>query len=109
MTSNRSEGPGTGQDDNEQIKGELIGVALVFAASAGICSALNIQKYVHIRNFDPASGQTKVNFMKIPLWWIGMLLNTASESVWRHSLYPPKILSSSPPMFSPHLLGSECH
>ena len=59
----------------------LIGFGLVLIASVGICGALNIQKVVHIRNQDPISGEPRANFTRMPLWWVGMLLNTASELV----------------------------
>ena len=57
----------------------MIGFALVVAASAGICASLNLQKYVHMKNTDPVTGQPMVNFMQLRLWWVGSLLNGACE------------------------------
>eukprot|EP00966_Prymnesium_polylepis_P112592 2604751-Prymnesium_polylepis.1 len=67
--------------DPNQMRNELIGFGLVVCASAGICAALNIQKYVHTSNIDPMTGEAKVNFVRLPLWWGGILLNTAAELV----------------------------
>ena len=61
------------------IRDTLIGFGLVVVASCGICAALNIQKLVHMRNQDPVTGEPRVNFARLPLWWVGMVLNTASE------------------------------
>ncbi len=59
----------------------LIGFGLVVIASAGICLALNLQKLVHLANVDPATGRQRVHFTKLPKWWVGALLNGASELV----------------------------
>lgn len=63
------------------IQDTLIGFGLVVVASCGICAALNIQKLVHMRNQDPITGEPRVNFARLPLWWVGMVLNTASELI----------------------------
>ncbi|KAL1522926.1 hypothetical protein AB1Y20_017891 [Prymnesium parvum] len=65
--------------NEQQLQDELVGFVLVVGASLGICAALNIQKYVHTRNVDPATGCARRSFLRIPLWWGGMVLNTASE------------------------------
>lgn len=58
---------------------DMIGFVLVVLASAGICLSLNLQKMVHVRNTDPVTGQPMANFVTLPLWWVGSLLNAASE------------------------------
>jgi uncharacterized membrane protein len=58
---------------------DMIGFGLVVFASAGICAALNVQKYVHIKNTDPSTGQPMVSFMEIPLWWVGTIGNLVAE------------------------------
>jgi drug/metabolite transporter (DMT)-like permease len=63
------------------IKDTLIGFGLVLFASVGISAALNIQKVVHVRNQDPITGEPRANFTRMPLWWVGMLLNSVSELV----------------------------
>lgn len=61
------------------MRDELIGFALTFVASLGICFSLNLQKLVHVRNVDPATGQASVSFLTLPLWWVGVLSNAAAE------------------------------
>ena len=58
---------------------DMIGFILVLFASAGICVALNLQKYVHLKNTDPSSGQPIVSFTTLPLWWAGTILNILAE------------------------------
>ena len=57
----------------------MIGFSLVVGASCGICLALNIQKWVHVKNTDPQTGQPIVSFTALPMWWAGTLLNIVSE------------------------------
>lgn len=63
----------------ENVRADLIGFSLVLAASLGICGSLNLQKLVHVRNTDALTGEPIVNFLTLPLWWVGSLLNAASE------------------------------
>lgn len=63
------------------IRDIMIGFGLVVFASAGICGALNLQKLVHVRNSDAVTGEPYVHFTRLPLWWVGILLNTVSELV----------------------------
>lgn len=58
---------------------DLIGFGLVFMASVGICASLNIQKMVHVRNTNAETGHPILPFVQLPAWWIGVLLNVASE------------------------------
>jgi len=57
----------------------IIAFFIVVVASAGICASVNLQKLVHVRNEDPATGQPKKHFTQIPLWWVAMVANTLSE------------------------------
>ena len=68
-------------NESSSLRDTLIGFGLVVLASAGICAALNLQKLVHMRNQDPVTGDPRVHFAKLPLWWAGMILNTVSELV----------------------------
>ena len=61
------------------IRDTLIGFCLVVVASCGICAGLNIQKLVHMRNQDPMTGEPRVSYARLPLWWLGMVLNAAAE------------------------------
>ena len=63
------------------VRSDLIGFGLVFTASMGICVSLNIQKLVHMRNTNVVTGQPEVAFVKLPVWWAGVLLNALSELV----------------------------
>lgn len=57
----------------------LIGFGLVVVASAGICVALNVQKLVHLRTYDPVTRTQTMHFTKVPLWWAGVLGNAVFE------------------------------
>ena len=57
----------------------MIGFVLVLFASLGICISLNVQKYVHLKNTDPNTGQPMVSFASLPLWWLGVVGNIVSE------------------------------
>ena len=86
VTGDWMDDPGSGGTPGSLVKfdkDELIGFALVFSASLGICVSLNIQKHVHVRNTNVITGQPDVNFLKLPLWWAGVLLNAVSELVRR--------------------------
>lgn len=58
---------------------DLIGFALTFVASLGICACLNIQKMVHVRNVNPVTGQPNKSFFSLPLWWVGSIGNAVAE------------------------------
>ena len=60
---------------------DLIGFALVVAASVGICVSLNLQRLVHTQNRDPETGEPRVNFTSLSTWWWAIILNTLSELV----------------------------
>ena len=57
----------------------MIGFALVFSASLGICAALNLQKFSHVRNTSAVTGQPEASFLTLPMWWAGVILNIVSE------------------------------
>ena len=63
------------------VRSDLIGFALVFCASMGICVSLNMQKLVHLRNTNAVTGQAEVSFFSLPYWWGAVLLNIVSEIV----------------------------
>ena len=63
------------------VRSDMIGFALVLLASLGICVSLNVQKYVHVKNTNPVTGQPDANFLTLRLWWVGCLMNAASELV----------------------------
>ena len=71
--------PPPSSDHWANVRADMIGFALVLLASLGICASLNIQKLVHVRNTDPATGEPMANFMTLPLWWVGCVLNALSE------------------------------
>ena len=54
------------------------GVILSIVADAAIAVSLNIQKLAHNRNQGP-DGKPRVLYLKLPLWWAGMLTNIAGE------------------------------
>ena len=72
-------GSGSPPAGPHSMRDELIGFSLTFVASLGICFSLNLQKLVHLGNFDPATGQASVSFLTLPLWWVGVLSNAAAE------------------------------
>ena len=63
------------------LRDDMIGFALVFCASMGICLSLNMQKLAHLRNTNAVTGQAEVSFLTLPFWWIAALLNVLSELV----------------------------
>ena len=48
-------------------------------ADALIAVSLCIQKYAHNKNKDPVTGKPILSYLKIPTWWLGILLNVAGE------------------------------
>ena len=57
----------------------MVGVILSVIADAIISVSLNLQKHAHNRNWDHAAGKPKRPFTRLPLWWVGMLLNVFGE------------------------------
>lgn len=55
-----------------------VGVILSIIADAIIAVSLNVQKTAHMRNEGP-DGKPKKGYWRIPLWWIGLLLNMVGE------------------------------
>ena len=56
----------------------MLGMAIAMSANGVIPFSLNVQKYVHLRNEGP-DGKPKQHFIKIPLWWVGILGMIAGE------------------------------
>eukprot|EP00908_Phaeocystis_cordata_P008248 Transcript_1891.p1 GENE.Transcript_1891~~Transcript_1891.p1 ORF type:complete len:672 (-),score=249.83 Transcript_1891:753-2714(-) len=56
----------------------MLGMVIAICANAVIPFSLNVQKYVHLRNEGP-DGKPKQHFIKIPLWWVGILGMIAGE------------------------------
>lgn len=56
-----------------------IGIVLSILADAIIAVSLNIQKLAHNRNADPKTGKPVKPFVRLPLWWVGILLNGGGE------------------------------
>jgi len=56
----------------------VAGVSLSVVADAIIAVALCIQKYAHNSN-KGADGQPIKSFLKLPVWWLGILLNIGGE------------------------------
>ena len=56
--------------DEEESSGNsyLTGVVLSVVADAIIAISLNVQKYAHNRNRDPATEKPVVMYIKLPLW-----------------------------------------
>ena len=54
-------------------------LSLSVIADAIISVSLNLQKHAHNRNWDHAAGKPKRPFTRLPLWWVGMLLNVFGE------------------------------
>jgi len=63
------------------VSNALVGFGLVVVASVGICTALNLQKLVHLRSYDRETGLQRVHFTRVPLWWAAVFGNALSELV----------------------------
>jgi len=63
----------------EQSSTLWVGVVLSALADAIIAVSLNIQKLAHNRNADPKTGKPVKPFVRLPLWWVGILLNGGGE------------------------------
>ena len=71
-------GNSTGTEEESSVSGLVIGAILSVIADITIAVALSIQKLAHTRNEDE-EGNPKKHFIKVPLWWIGMLMNIFGE------------------------------
>ena len=56
----------------------VIGVILSVVADVIIAISLNVQKTAHMRN-EGADGKPVKSMLKLPLWWLGLLLNVGGE------------------------------
>lgn len=70
------------------------GVALSMVADAFIAIALCIQKHAHNINKGP-DGKPVVSFLKLPIWWAGILLNVFGEAgnAYAYSLAPASVVA----------------
>ena len=56
----------------------MVGVVLSVIADVIIAVSLNVQKTAHMRN-EGADGKPVKGMLKLPLWWLGLLLNVGGE------------------------------
>jgi len=57
----------------------VVGIVLSVVADAIISVSLNVTKYAHNINHDPATNKPKKPYIKLPLWWLGIILNAGGE------------------------------
>lgn len=57
---------------------EKMGIALALSGNILISISLNTQKYAHNKNEERGAG--KVSYVKLKLWWVGMLLMAVGET-----------------------------
>jgi len=67
-----------GSEHSASTSGLVIGVVLSVVADAIIAISLNVQKVAHNRN-QGSDGKPVKAFVKLPLWWVGILLNAGGE------------------------------
>jgi len=66
-------------DDDHGSNTFAAGVITSIVADALIAVSLCIQKYAHNKNKDPVTGKPILSYLKIPTWWLGILLNVGGE------------------------------
>ena len=57
---------------------EQIGIVLALSGNVLISVSLNTQKYAHNKNEERGAG--KLSYLKLKLWWVGMILMAIGET-----------------------------
>ncbi len=65
-------------DEYSKQSNYTVGIIMSIVADCIIAISLNVQKLAHNRNRGE-DGQPKKLYLKIPLWWAGLLLNVVGE------------------------------
>jgi len=66
-------------DEDGYSSSMVIGIILSVIADTIISVSLSVTKLAHMRNEDPETGKPVKAYIKVPLWWLGIILNAGGE------------------------------